>query len=227
MKIGAIHNNQSFKSSNEGKRSFMGDVTEFVDSAADFAKVAKSAIDSPEEASVRVLTAQIDNVAQNKKTPGWARTGLKYLSVGLTTGIMGVAAYKTPRGVKNIAKRLEKFKLVGYVAGLYRSSRAVIYKNMKKVGGNELIKSVNEKIRGGIVGSREFFVEKFPKTTEKITKLSKKLHLNGLTKENTLKGIFAGVVGISSGKKVLNKYENADNKSLQFNNNDIEINEAA
>ena len=159
MNISAINTfNQSFRGQNaEHKRSFMGDVSEVLDSTADFMKVAKTAIDSPEEASVKVLTDQIDNVAKSEKTPNWVKTGLKYVSAGLTAGLTGVAIYKAPTGAKNL---LAKFKLGRSALNFASTAKESIIGLAKKCFDSKILASAKNKMLRAIVSTKKVLVEK-------------------------------------------------------------------
>ena len=169
MKIGINYTStQNFRAnSNEHRRSFMGDISDAIDSTADFMKVAKTAIDSPEEASVKLVTDQIDNVAKSEKTPNWAKTGLKYVSAGLTAGLTGYAAFKAPKGFKNL---LSKFKLGRSIIKLASSAKENIGGLLKKVKfDSKLLNSAKTKLINGLTSIKNFLTGKFPKLTEKVS----------------------------------------------------------
>lgn len=218
MKIGFNYTtNPAFRA--DQKRSFMGEVSEAIDKTGEFIKTASDAIDTPEEASVKLLTNKIDDVAESKKTPSCLKGALKYISAGLSAGVMAYTIYKIPGGVKNI---LSRFKLGKSIINFTSDVKNSV---LDKVADNKLFKNLKYKTFRGIIKIKNYMLEKFPKASEKSKELGLKLNLDKLTKTKIAKGGLASYFGISTWNEVLDKKNKTEEKNKK---DDIEVvNDAA
>ena len=214
MKIGNNYSTALAFRATDAKRSFMGDVSDALDKTGEFIKTASDAIDTPEEASVKLVTNQLDNVADSKKTPSWLKSALKYLSAGLSAGVMGYSIYKLPSGIKSIAS---KFKLGQSVINFTANVKNSV---LDKVRDNKVFKTLKYKTFRGIIKAKNFVADKFPSLSKKGKDLALKIKLDKLTKRSLLKGGIASYFAVSTWKEVLAKR----NKKEELNKtDDIEV----
>lgn len=187
MQVSTINNhNPKFS----GRRNtFIDDFTNTADSymrnsedIADVFWAAKSAIDTPEEVSVKLLTNQLNNLANKEKTPKPVKNGIKYVSAILTGGLTFYAAKKVPAG---ITKMLSKFKL------------------------GQSIVNAGASLKGHISVWQKSLKKDFPKTSKTLGTVKEYLFIDKWAKDGLIKNIVAGTLAISSGKKVLDKYNSA------------------
>lgn len=200
------YNDQAFKGS---RRRFIDEFSNTFDTTmrnsediADVFWAAKSAIDTPEEVSVRLLTNQLNNLANKKRTPKPVKNTIKYVSAVLTGGLTFFAAKKVPAGIK---KLFSKFKL----------GQAVI--------------NAEESLNKHLMVWQKSLKKDFPKTSKTLGTVKEYLLIDKWAKDGLIKNLVAGVLAISSGKKVLDNYNKKieDRPKSKTLNDDSNIKEAA
>ncbi|MBQ7450615.1 hypothetical protein IJS77_04290 [bacterium] len=214
MKIGSINSYQTFRGNNDGKSlieqvsSAIGTTSKATEDLSDIVISTKNALSSPEEATIGILTNQIeDKVVNNEKAPSWLRKGATYGAAALAAGGAFIGARKAPGFLKNfIVKNLSKTKV-----GTKILDKLV---GFKQSCGKLLNSCGKENVKNAISRFGKYISEKFPKTVNAVKKLSEKVKLDKLTKLSAadyLKNIFAVFVGYQTGKKILNKHQDKVN----------------
>ena len=232
MKICAI-NYQSFKANNNDnncQKSFMGRVSDGISGAidgvtsaidttskaaegfSDIAKSARNALSSPEEATIGVLTDQIDDkVVNNEKVPNWLRKTASYGSAALAAGGTFIAVRKTPGVIKNfIVNNLSKFKWgKSILNGLSSVKKSMCrFANML---GKEQLSNLFKRI-GKFINKKS---PKFIKSSIKKCKLDK---IKNWTSGDYAKNAVAAYLGYQTGGNVLNKHQDKiDTKNIKNN----------
>ena len=219
MKIGIINSYQSFKANDSKKtqKSFMGRITESFSGAIDgvtnaidttskaaesISEIARSAgniFKTPEEATIIVLTDQIDNkVVNNEKYPEWLRKTAAYGTAGLAATGTFIAVRKTPGVIKRfMVKNLCKFELGKKILRGYGSAKKALGRFMNMLGKERI---------GNILSSVGSFIsEKTPNFIKKACKKVKLDKLKNLSFGDYVKNTVALILGYQTGEKVLNK----------------------
>ena len=217
MKIGIINSYQSFKGNYDNFESFMGKVSDVFDSTTkasnditDIVGSARNVFKTPEEATIGILTGQIeDKVVNNKKAPNWLRKAATYGAAALAAGGAIIGAQKAPGFIKNfIVRNLSKFNMGKKLLDRVSSAKTTLTKAVNSLG--------KEKIKDVIRNVGNYLSKKFPKTVESLNKFSQKVKLDKLKKftlKDYVKNIFAIIVGYQTGKKVLDR--NQDNINIE------------
>lgn len=222
MKLNNVNYYQSFKANrNEPQsKSFMGrmsdklsgaidDFSGFIDSTSytaenisDIAKSAKNVLSSPEEATIGVLTSQIDTrVIENEKAPGWLRKSAACGSAALAAVGTFIAVRKTPGVIKNfIVNNLNKFNLGKKALRGMVTTKHAIGRFVNVIGG--------ERINNMLSSAGSYINSKSP---EFLKSFCNKVKLNKLTEWSTgdyVKNSVATLLGYQTGKSMLAKHQN-------------------
>ena len=246
MKIGSINTYQNFKANNDKKnsKSFMGRVSEGVSNAFDEMTVAlnsatkatndisdiisstKNVFSSPEEATINVLTDQIDDkVVNNEKAPNWLRKTASYGSALLAAGGTFIMVRKTPGVIKDfVVNNLSKFELGSKILNKLAVGKRAVVGFISAIGTN--------RVKNGLKYVNNYLAEKLPKSYKIVKNTINKVKLDKIknwTMGDYTKNIIATVLGYQTGEKVLNKHQDVlkPDKSSKTNEDVSLIDEAA
>ena len=241
MKIGIVNSYLSFKANdneNRSKKSFMGRVSDGISGAidgvttaidstskaaeglSDIAKSARNALSSPEEATIGVLTDQIDDkVVNNEKVPNWIRKTASYGSAVLAAGGTFIAIRKTPGVINNfVVKNLGKFRIGSKILDGFTSVKQSLGRFADAIG--------RERVNSLLTRAGSFISEKTPKFIKTACEKVKLNKLKDWTKGDYIKNGVAALLGFQTGGSVLSKHQNkidAQNNGTQtpaISNND-------
>ena len=224
MAITNINFNQSFKANtNNGQKSFMGrladDISDAIGSTAkasesfsDIVISTKNALSSPEEATIGILSSQIeDRVVNNQKAPSWLRKIATYGSAILAAGATFIGARKAPGVIKNFAVGILKKSDAGAkVLTALVSAKASLNRLLDSFGISP-VKNVLNYVSGFI---NTKLPPKFNIALQSFTKYTKLDKLKNLTVGDYAKNIIAVLMSYQTGKKFLCKHQDKleDNK---------------
>ena len=223
MKVNSINSYQNFKANNndnKNSKSFMGHIADgfsdaidgvssaidntskAAESLSDIAKSARNALSSPEEATIGVLTDQIDNkVVNNEKVPNWLRKTASYGTAVLAAGGTFIAIRKTPGVIKEfMVKNLNKFSIGKNILNNITSLKQSFCKFANAIGKdriNNILKTV-----GSYINDK---TPSFIKTVCEKVKLNK---LKDWTAGDYAKNIVATILGYQTGLNILHKNQN-------------------
>ena len=208
--FGSTRNNEAFEFSN-----FLDSTGKRTAQLTDLFIAANSAIGSPEEATIKILNNRLDEVVNDKKTPGWVRKPATYISAAAISVAAYIAATKSLK-TPGIALRYMKRKCANNKFGqsVLRFGTTIKESALKvakalKLKDNKYFNKASQFISKEAASARDFITGKFPKVTEKISKAGKFLKIDKWNKKDYLRNIFAGYIGFASGKRYINKHSDA------------------
>lgn len=217
MKIGGIYSYQSFKANDDSSRSFMGRVSDGITDAfdttakateniSDLVKSTKNAMATPGEATIGILTDQIeDKVVKNEDAPNWLRKTATYGTALLAAGGTFIAVRKIPGAVKNFTvKTLSKTDIGSSILTKCSS----VKKSVSRIG-NAL---GAEHVKNAVENCGAYLSEHFPRTTKTVKSAAETVKLDKLKEWSVgdyLKNAVATILGYQTGKKVINKYQDS------------------
>ena len=236
--IGTTQNFCSRKRNNTQKNEFynfsdfLNSTTEKTAQIADLAVAVNTAIGSPEEATIKVLNDKLDNVAQNEKYPKWVRKPLTYIASGafaISVYFAATKSMKTPRIAINYIKNHFGDKKVVTTLSNFASTVKEKASNVANVIRNKkAYKTIAEFLLNKFTALKNYSTQKMPKVTKCLKDIYTKLEFNKWGKKDYIRNLIAASIGLSSGKKYLDKHsvKNEKTKNIDYDA-ELNIKEAA
>ena len=213
MKIGGINSYQSFRANDDSSKSFMGrvsdEITDAFDTTAkatenisDLVKSTKNAMATPGEATIGVLSDQIEEkVVKNENAPNWLRKTATYGTALLAAGGTFIAVRKIPGAVRNFTvKTLSKTDIGSNILAKCSSVKQSVSRIGNALGA--------EKLSNAVENCGTYITEHFPRATKAVKSAAEAVKLDKLKEWSAgdyLKNAVAIILGYQTGKKVINK----------------------
>lgn len=186
---------------------------------SDLVNTAETAINSPQDTTINVLSNKVENFVSDKESPKWIKKPLTYATGAVVMTLTYIAtkkALKTPaKAMKFISNKLnntEKGKaLLTHFSNIKKN--VVDFLKIEKIKTSDAVKYIKS-----IPNRAGAYINKnFPETYKATTDFINKHNLFKKSFKEYLSRVVSAGVAISSGKNLINKLQ----KINPENNNDI------